>query len=107
MSCALKTSEDDNCDFDATVGSSVTLSIKGMRGSAKIVSATYAGQVLTSPWVFHVLAGKKNLMVGYENTVVGDNTILQEDCNDGTKNTLREFGYDPYGPSQMFCIRGI
>lgn len=48
-------------------------------------------------------AGSKFLTVLVDNPVPRDSTTIEEDCN-GTKNPLKHYPFDPYGPTQTFII---
>ncbi len=106
MPCKLTQATHPGADFVGKVGEQVQLAVSGTQGQAVIVAARYAGQTLSAPWQFQIKSGINFLVLLIENSIPRDWTRVEEVCDSNTRNTLREYRHDPYGPSQAFEIAG-
>jgi hypothetical protein len=106
MSCSL--TKVDARNFTGTTGNSVQLKVDSDSGKAFLVSAVYAGKAFSTPWLFTIVKGANQLLVLFEDPTDGDPVRIQEACaGGGGVNTLRQFEFDPVGPSQSFVITGL
>jgi hypothetical protein len=112
MACKLSSSEDPKADFEGRVGSEVEIAVNSDSGGAFAVSAEYPPPTKcrknpSGTWSFTILSGYNQLGLLVENPKAGDGTRIVEVCERGTTNTLRQFNFDPQGPTQFFSIKGL
>jgi hypothetical protein len=105
MACKLTKSSKPNIDFEGNTGDKVQLGVSSDSKGATIVSVVYDGNPVPAPWQFTLGAGNKFLTVVVDNPVPRDWTTIEEICN-GSRNPLKHYPFDPYGPAQTFIIRG-
>src|SRR6266852_4208383 len=110
MACKLTTSADPKADLEGSTDAEVTITIESKSGKAFIVSMAYPHDTplkkdATGNWVFKVLKSYNQLGILVEDPNRGDLVKIQEDCGGGTKNTLRQYNFDPVGPTQFFSVK--
>ena len=103
MACKLNKSTKPGIHFEGKAGERVQLGVSSDSGGATIVSVSYDGSQLSSPWTFALAAGTKFLTILIDNPVPQDWTTIQEMCN-GSTSALLHYPFDPYGPTQTFRI---
>jgi len=112
MACKLSPSEDPKADCEGKVGDEVEITVTSDSGGAFIVSAEYPPPTKcrknpSGTWSFTILPGYNQLGVLVENPKAGDPTRIVEVCGDSTTHTLRQYNFDPQGPTQFFSIKGL
>jgi hypothetical protein len=109
MSCKLVTVQDPPPDFTGPIGETVQLAVSGTQGEVSVLSASYGGQDITNSLQFVIAAGLKELFIDIANTVVGDETRVEELCDVavGTRNTLKSFPWNPIGGIVRLEIEGV
>ena len=104
MACNLQADPPNPTNFKGTTGDSVSLTVKGTDGTARMIAARYAGSnISTNPATFNVQAGSQILSLTFDNDTPGDLTQLL--CDDGS--LLFQFPFDHNDPNIFFIIRGV
>lgn len=112
MTCKLNPSDDLKADFEGQVGNDVEINVTSESGGAFIVSAMYPPPTKcrknpSGSWSFTILSAYNQLGVLVENPKAGDPTQIIEVCGNGSTHTLRDYKFDPQGPTQFLSIKGL
>jgi len=112
MPCKLSPSADPKADFEGAAPQKVEINVDSDSAAAFIVSAEYPPPTKcqknpSGTWSFTILPGYNQLGVLVENPKAGDPTRIVEVCGDGTTHILRQYNFDPQGPTQFFSIKGL
>src|ERR1022692_2213866 len=104
MACNLQADPPNPTNFKGTTGGSVSLTVKGTAGTARMIAARYAGSNIgTNPATFNIQAGSQILSLTFDNDTPGDLTQLL--CDDGS--LLFQFHFHPNDPTILFITRGV
>lgn len=109
MACCVRKNPPGGQDFAAPVGRTVRLSVEGPAGvKVKLLHIRYASDPVDEqdPFEFRVIEGSRNLIVLVEAESAGAELRLIEACDDGSKQVLRTFFFDPGGPAKGYRIVG-
>ena len=108
MPCVLTVCTTFEADYDAPIGSTVTIDIDSSTDTAILVFARYNGVSKTSaPWTFPIVAGVKTLAYVAESSTPGDRINLLEVCGGGKTNVLRSFFYSPTSSPDSLAVQGL
>ena len=104
MACNLTPDPTHAADFIGKAGDSVSLSVKGSVGTARITGGFYAGAAIPiNPATFVIQPGDNVLDLVIENTLSNDVTLL---ICEADSSVLDRFHYDRNNPVLLYDVKG-